>query len=298
MKMTKAALRIAVGFSVISFGFYFSPKEGFAELINISTRGFVGTGNNVLISGFIINGTFPIEVLVRGRGPSLSGAPFFLPGTLSNPFLQIFSGQSLIAQNDSWQSVQQAEIRATGLDPCEPNPGQSTAPPGCTQESAILVTLPPGAYTAILSGVGGATGVGLIEVFELTGTTASPSILGTFSGSITFTQANCQNPGNNGTFGSFATLNITQQNGSVFSGTASFANGTITMNVTGTVTVGGALGGSFITIAVPSLPSGGFASSGQSTGSVVGNAITITFFGQGTVDLKCIVSGVLSVTRQ
>ena len=95
MKMTKAALRIAVGFSVILFAFYFFPTEGFAELTNISTRGFVGTGDNVLISGFIINGTSPIEVLVRGRGPSLSGAPFFLRGTLSNPFLQIFPGNRL-----------------------------------------------------------------------------------------------------------------------------------------------------------------------------------------------------------
>ncbi len=55
----------------------------------------------------------------------------------------------------------------TVLDPCQPNPGQTTTPPGCSQESAILVTLPPGGYTAIVSGVGGTTGVGLVEVFEI-----------------------------------------------------------------------------------------------------------------------------------
>jgi hypothetical protein len=60
-----------------------------------------------------------------------------------------------------------AEISATGLGPCDPNPNQSTSPPGCSQEAAILITLAPGAYTAIQSGVGGGTGIGLIEVFEM-----------------------------------------------------------------------------------------------------------------------------------
>lgn len=102
-----------------------------------------------------MGGTTSVPVLIRGRGPSLSGAPFSVPGTLGNPLLQIFSGQSLIANNDDWQQNQQHEIFATGLDPCRPNPGQSSAPPSCTPEAAILVTLPPGAYTVILSGVGG-----------------------------------------------------------------------------------------------------------------------------------------------
>jgi hypothetical protein len=82
----------------------------------------------------------------------------------------------VIAQNDNWQDVPScgglscggaAQIAATSLDPCQPNPGQSTSPPGCAQESAILITLPAGAYTAVVSGVAGGTGVGLVEVFEL-----------------------------------------------------------------------------------------------------------------------------------
>jgi CSLREA domain-containing protein len=146
-----------------------------SDLSNISTRAFVQTGDNVMIGGLIIEGNVPATVLIRARGPSMSGAPFFVPGTLANPFLQLFSGQTVIAQNDNWQDAPScngfvcgdaAQIVATGLDPCQANPGQSTPPPGCTQESAILITLPPGGYTAIISGVGGGTGVGLVEAFE------------------------------------------------------------------------------------------------------------------------------------
>ena len=146
---------------------------------NISTRGSVLTGDNVMIGGFIIEWANSKTVLVRARGPSLGGAPFSIPGALANPFLRIFSGSTNIAQNDDWQTADPlcasmgwvcggpAEISATGLDPCDPNPSQSTAPPGCSQEAAILITLAPGAYTAIESGVGGGTGVGLIEVFDI-----------------------------------------------------------------------------------------------------------------------------------
>jgi hypothetical protein len=147
-----------------------------SDLSNISTRGFVQSGDDVMIGGLIIEGSSPATVLIRARGPSMSGAPFFVPGTLANPFLQLFSGQDVIAQNDNWQDAPScnglvcgtaAQIAATGLDPCQPNPGESTPPVACTQESAILITLPPGAYTAIVSGVGGGTGVGLVEAFEM-----------------------------------------------------------------------------------------------------------------------------------
>jgi hypothetical protein len=146
-----------------------------ARLSNISTRGFVQTGDNIVIGGFIIEGDTPSTVLVRGRGPSMSGAPFSLPGTLANPFLQIFSGSTMIAQNDNWQDSptcsfacgDAGQISASGLDPCQPNPGQTTSPPGCAQEAVILITLPPGGYTAFLTGANGGTGIGLMEVFDL-----------------------------------------------------------------------------------------------------------------------------------
>jgi Calx-beta domain len=147
-----------------------------SDLSNISTRGFVQSGDDVMIGGLIIEGSSPATVLIRARGPSMSGVPFFVPGTLANPFLQLFSGQDVIAQNDNWQDAPScsgfvcgtaAQIAATGLDPCQPNPGESTPPVACAQESAILITLPPGAYTAIVSGVSGGTGVGLVEAFEM-----------------------------------------------------------------------------------------------------------------------------------
>jgi hypothetical protein len=119
----KKASQVVIAVGLFLFSFHFHPAKALAVLVNISTRGFVGTGDNVMIGGFIIAGTAPVQVLIRARGPSMSGAPFFVPGTLSNPFLQILSGQSVIAQNDNWQATQQAEITATGLDPCKPNPG-------------------------------------------------------------------------------------------------------------------------------------------------------------------------------
>jgi hypothetical protein len=163
-----------------------------ADLTNISTRARVLTGDNVQIGGFIIGGSVSKTVLIRARGPSMSGAPFNVPGTLANPFVQLyaFATGTFIAQNDDWQTTDPlcgspaedcgatSQIVATGLDPCQPNPGQPTAPPGCSQEAAILITVPPGNYGAIVSGVGGGTGVGLVEVFEVD---TSPSVLGNIS---------------------------------------------------------------------------------------------------------------------
>lgn len=121
-------------------------------LVNLSSRGRVQAGDGVLIGGFIIWGDSPMTVLVTARGPSL--APFGIADTLANPVLQLFSGQTPIASNDDMGTAANLEaILATGVAPTNP------------LESAILVTLNPGAYTAIVSGVGGATGVAIVEVF-------------------------------------------------------------------------------------------------------------------------------------
>src|SRR6185369_359948 len=134
------------------------------RLANVSTRGRALTGDNAMIGGFIIDGPAPKRVLVRSRGPSMGGAPFFVPGTLANPLVRLFSGQTVIAQNDNWQDPPScsgfpcegtAQIASTGFDPCQPNPGQAGAPPNCNLESAILITLPPGPYTAIVTGAEG-----------------------------------------------------------------------------------------------------------------------------------------------
>ena len=110
----------------------------------------------MLIAGFIITGTDPKEVLIRGIGPSLNGVGV----TLSDPTLELHQGSTTLATNDNWKTKpdgtsQQAEIEAT------------TIPPKNDLESAILMTLSPGAYTAILAGKNGGTGVGLVEVYDL-----------------------------------------------------------------------------------------------------------------------------------
>ena len=130
------------------------PATSIPRLANISTRMQVLTGNDVLIGGFIIGGAEPKTVVVRARGPSL--IPFGVANALANPRMDLYSGQTVIASNDDWGSATNASaIQASGFAPSN------------AQESAILTTLAPGAYTAVVSGTGNATGVGIIEVFEV-----------------------------------------------------------------------------------------------------------------------------------
>jgi hypothetical protein len=127
-------------------------------LANISTRLLVETGDNVLIGGFIITGSHAKGVLLRAIGPSLP-----LNGQLANPVLELHkSTGDVIASNDNWQTnSNKQQIIDTGISPASP------------LESALLVTLDPGAYTAILSGANNGTGIGLIEAYDLDRTTDS-----------------------------------------------------------------------------------------------------------------------------
>jgi hypothetical protein len=127
-----------------------------STLLNLSSRMRVLTDDRVLIAGFIITGTDLKRVLIRGIGPSLSGVGV----TLSDPVLELHQGSITLATSDNWKvqpdgTSQQADIEAT------------TIPPAGDTESAILAVLSPGAYTAVLSGKGGGTGVGVIEVYDL-----------------------------------------------------------------------------------------------------------------------------------
>ena len=127
-----------------------------SKLANISTRGFIDTGDNVMIGGFIIGpeGLGDASVLVRAIGPSLGN--FGVANALQDPTLELRDGSgTLLTSNDDWKESEQAEIEATGLAP------------SVDAESAILATLPPGGYTAIVRGVADATGVGLVEVYHL-----------------------------------------------------------------------------------------------------------------------------------
>ena len=123
-------------------------------LANISTRGVVQTGDSVLIGGFIVSGTDPKSVLIRAIGPSLTG--FGVPNALADPVLEL-NGPSGFATiiNNNWRDSQQAVIMATGI------------PPTNDLESAILATLAPGAYTAIVRGANNTTGNALVEVYGL-----------------------------------------------------------------------------------------------------------------------------------
>lgn len=123
-----------------------------ARLAQISTRGTVLTGSNVMIGGFIINGA-PSRVIVRAIGPELNGV---VPGALQDTFLELRDGVgSLVASNDDWRSTQQQEIIDTGV------------PPTDDRESAIVANLNPGNYTGIVSGKNNTTGVALVEVYAL-----------------------------------------------------------------------------------------------------------------------------------
>jgi hypothetical protein len=129
-----------------------------SQLANISTRSFVLTGNNVTIAGFILGGNNNPRIVVRGLGPSL--AQFGLSPVLADPTLELRdnNGTLLVANND-WQD-----------DPTMIMPGQLVAlglAPQNTKESGIVLLLPPGAYTAILAGANGGTGLGLIEIYNV-----------------------------------------------------------------------------------------------------------------------------------
>jgi hypothetical protein len=127
-----------------------------SKLANLSTRAFVGTGNNVVIAGFILgNNAGNDRIVIRGIGPSLGS--FGVPNPLPDPTLELRDQNgSLLRSNNDWQddSAQATEITAAGLAPSN------------TKESAIAATLPPGPYTAILAGLNNGTGVGLVEVYD------------------------------------------------------------------------------------------------------------------------------------
>ncbi len=128
-----------------------------SRLSNISTRGQVGTDQSVLIAGLIIDGSTSKKLIIRAIGPTLAAPPFSLSGTLSNPALELHdSAGNLLASNDDWGTgTQAAAISSSGLTP--PN----------AKESAIIATLPPGNYTAIIRGVNNSTGIALVEAYDL-----------------------------------------------------------------------------------------------------------------------------------
>ncbi len=133
------------------FEVYDLDQTADSKLANISTRGFVETGDHVLIGGMIVIGENPLTAIVRAMGPSLP-----VPGALGDPILELYDGNGgLIAVNYNWRDDQEEEILATGI------------PPSNDLEAAIVRDFAPGNYTAILRGLNNTTGMALVEAYGL-----------------------------------------------------------------------------------------------------------------------------------
>ncbi len=129
---------------------------GAGKLVNVSARNAVGTGANILIAGFVVDGTAAKTLLIRGIGAKL--AEFGVGGVLADPKLEIYNASGTkIAENDSWNALLQPIARSVGAFDLTVG----------SRDSALVLTLPPGAYTAQISGMGGTTGEALVEVYEV-----------------------------------------------------------------------------------------------------------------------------------
>jgi hypothetical protein len=139
---------------------YDLSQAALAKLANISTRAFISTGDNIVIAGFILGGNSGDDrIVVRGIGPSLTAAG--VANALADPTLELRDGNgTLLVANNDWQDnpTEAAELTAAGLAPAN------------QLESGIAAALPPGLYTALLSGVNNGTGIGLVEVYDRGGT--------------------------------------------------------------------------------------------------------------------------------
>ena len=132
-----------------------TPPGGDSELINLSARALVLTGDNVLIDGVIIAGKTSKNMVFRAIGPELRARG--VSGELQDPVLDLYNANgALLRRNDNWRDApNHNQIQALGIAPTD------------NRESAILITLPPGNYTAIVRGVNGTTGIALAEVYAL-----------------------------------------------------------------------------------------------------------------------------------
>lgn len=130
------------------------------RLANLSTRAQVGTGSNVMITGFVVQDGAPKRVLLRAVGARLSTAPFSLTGVLADPQLQLYDAQGTLVQvNDNWSNDDLATMNSVG----------AFALTSGSRDAAIVATLSPGAYTAQVSGVNNTSGVAILEIYDVNG---------------------------------------------------------------------------------------------------------------------------------
>jgi hypothetical protein len=140
-----------------------APSAGW--LINVATRAFVGTGEEVLIGGFLVQGNAPKKMLIRAAGPALRA--FAVGNALPDPILRVFANGLLVAENDDWNTP--VAGLAAGSESITAAVAQTNAfpfSPG-SRDAAVVAMLPPGAYSAVIEGVGGVTGAGLVEAYEV-----------------------------------------------------------------------------------------------------------------------------------
>jgi hypothetical protein len=140
------------------------------QLVNISTRGTVGGGDDVLIGGFVVSGDQPKRVLIRGIGPAL--ARFGVSGTLADPVLTLYDAkQAVVAKNDNWgtpQPIDASQVVASAADIAIADTAAGAfALTSGSADSAILITLKPGAYSAVVTGANGETGAAMVEIYEV-----------------------------------------------------------------------------------------------------------------------------------
>ena len=128
-----------------------------ARFIAVSARNQVGTGDNILIAGFVVTGNAPKTLLIRGIGPTL--ANYGVSGVLADPKLELYAGNTKIGENDNWGGgvILNSAFTQTSAFPLPAN----------SKDATLLATLPPGLYSAQVSGAGGTTGVALVEVYEV-----------------------------------------------------------------------------------------------------------------------------------
>ncbi|WP_221032059.1 immunoglobulin domain-containing protein [Actomonas aquatica] len=134
-----------------------SPVAG-QKLFNISTRAVVGAGDRTAVAGFVVSGSVPKRVLLRGIGPALAG--FNVPGALTDSYITLLKGEEVVATNDDWGTNAAAVAEASSTA------GAFELAAG-SKDAAMVISLEPGVYTLQLTGVDGATGIGLIEVYEV-----------------------------------------------------------------------------------------------------------------------------------
>jgi hypothetical protein len=140
------------------------------QLINISTRGYVGTDQDVLVAGFVVSGDAPKRILIRGVGPGIT--QFGVSNVVGDPMLKVYDAKQVVmAQNDNWEAPQTVGANDTPASAAQITAADTAAgafplAAGST-DSAVIVTLNPGQYTAIVSGANGGTGNAIVEVYEL-----------------------------------------------------------------------------------------------------------------------------------